>query len=518
MLGLPMEKLIEPLFEKPHLFQTIIDNIPSPVYYKDADGIYLIYNRAFREYFGLPDGQCAGKTVFELPIGRDEALLHSGVDRELLSLPGVRTYESVNMKPDGTVRNELVRKATLSGADGTIGGIVGVIIDITEQKKMEEDVLKAKNLKSLGTLAGGIAHDFNNLLMAIVGNISLAKMNASGDPAIMEYLKEAERIAFLGKSLTQQLLTFSRGGNPVRTIVRPGQLVVHAAEKILSASNVRCAYDIADDILPIEADEGQVRQVIENVVVNAREAMPEGGSITIRVQNVRISPEGRLPLIKDDYVRISIVDKGRGIAKEDLPKIFDPYFTTKGMGSQKGVGLGLAICFSIVRKHNGHISVESMEGEGTTFHVHFPAYKKETAREGARAGRTEKDQKGRILILDDEEMVLDVGKELLKHLGYDVTTAKNGEEAIGLYRQAMELKSPFNAVILDLAIPNGLGGKEVLRELVHMDSQVKAIISSGYLNDPIVARYGEYGFLDVLTKPYDARELDEKLKKIIGNK
>lgn len=513
-----MEKLIEPLFENPHLFQTIIDNIPSPVYYKDTNGVYLIYNRAFREYFGLPDEQWGGKTIFELPVRHDEALLHHKVDRELFESPGVRTYESINVKPDGALRNELVRKATFSGADGTIGGIVGVIIDITEQKKMEEDVLKAKNLKSLGTLAGGIAHDFNNLLMAIVGNISLAKMNASGDQAMMEYLKEAERIAFLGKSLTQQLLTFSRGGDPVRTIVHPGQLVMLVAEKKLSSSNIRCVCDIADDVTPIEADEGQVRQVVENIVVNAREAMPEGGDVTIRVQNVCMSPEGSLPLIKDDYVRISIIDRGRGIAKEDLPKIFDPYFTTKGMGSQKGVGLGLAICFSIVRKHKGHISVESVEGEGTTFHVHFPAYKKETAREGAHTGRTEEDRKGRVLILDDEEMVLNIGKELLKHLGYDVTAAKSGEEAIGLYRQAMELKSPFNAVILDLAIPNGLGGREVLRELVHMDPQVKAIISSGYLNDPIVARFGEYGFLDVLTKPYDARELDEKLKKVIKNK
>lgn len=513
-----MEKLIDTILEKPQLFQVLIDNMPSPVYYKDTDGIYLIYNRAFREYFGLPDEQCAGKSVFELPIGHDEAMLHHKMDQELLQSPGVCEYESAYTRPDGSVRHELVKKATFSGTDGTIGGIVGVIIDITDRRKMEEDILKAKNLKSLGTLAGGIAHDFNNLLMAIVGNISLAKMNAPDDPAIMGYLKEAERIAFMGKSLTQQLLTFSRGGDPVRTIVRPGPLVVKIAEKVLGASCVQRVYDIPDDILPIEADEGQFAQVVENVLVNAKEAMPEGGKVTVQIRNMHIPPEDRLPLIKEDYVRISIADEGSGIAKEDLSKIFDPYYTTKDMGSQKGVGLGLAICFAIVKKHNGHISVESAEGGGTIFHVHFPAYKQAAAEEATHAGHSKLKHKGRVLILDDEEMILKIGEELLRHLGYEATPARSGEEAIDLYRQAMELKSPFNAVVLDLAIPNGIGGKEVLGELVRIDPMVKAIISSGYLNDPIVSRFGEYGFLDVLTKPYDAVELDEKLQKIISQR
>jgi len=438
------------------------------------------------------------------------------MDQELLNEPGVRSYEMKSIRADGSVHHDLNKKATLPGTDGSAGGIVGVIIDIGEQRRMEEDILKAKNLQSLGTLAGGIAHDFNNLLMAIVGNLSLAKMNSPENARLMDYLNEAERIAFLGKSLTQQLLTFSRGGNPVRTIIQPGVLVSSAAARVLRGFPVECVYDIPPDILPIEADEDQIRQVVENILRNAMEAMPSGGKITIAVRNVRISPEDRLPLMEEDYVRISITDEGKGILEEDIPKIFDPYYTTKGMGSEKGVGLGLAICFAIVRKHNGSISVESVQDRGSVFHVNLPAYKHEISREAASTRKPARHDEGRVLLLDDEELVLEIGKELLEYLGYSVTTVQNGEEAVVLYKQAMELKGPFDAVILDLAIPGSLGGKEVMRELMRIDPDVKAIISSGYLTDPIVADYREYGFADVLTKPYDSNELDQKLKKVIG--
>lgn len=497
------------------MFQALIDNIPSPVYYKDARGVYLICNRAFREYFGLTDEQFIGKDVFELPLRREEAEVHHAMDRELLAEPGVRSYEVKCVRRDGTVRYDLNKKATIIADDGSVGGIVGVIIDISEQKRMEEDILKAKNLQSLGTLAGGIAHDFNNLLMAIVGNLSLARMHTPDNGRLMDYLNEAERIAFLGKALTQQLLTFSRGGNPVRSIVQPGVLVRSVGERVLRGFPIDCVYDISPDLFPVEADEDQVRQVFENILRNARESMPAGGKITVTARNVSISPEDRLPLMTEDHVRISIADEGAGIAPEDIPKVFDPYYTTKGMGSEKGVGLGLAISYAIVRKHNGSIAIESTKGRGSVFHVNLPAYKQEAAQEAAGARRLAGTREGRVLVLDDEELVLEIGKELLEYLGYTVTTVQSGEEAVALYKQAMELKSPFDAVILDLAVPGSLGGKEVLRELLRIDPGVKAIISSGYLNDPVVADYREYGFQDVLTKPYDSSELDEKLKKVI---
>ena len=242
---------------------------------------------------------------------------------------------------------------------------------------MEEEVLKSKNLQSVGTLAGGIAHDFNNLLMAIVGNISLAKMNASQDGKITEFLSEAERIAFMGKNLTQQLLTFSRSGDPVRKIVFIGTMLRDVTDKILGGSPVRPRYNIPMDLFPVEVDEDQMKQVIQNMVMNAKEAMPSGGTIVISCENVNITPQNKLPLIKEDHVKISIHDEGVGIPEENLSKIFDPYFTTKGMGSQKGVGLGLAICYSIVRNHNGYILVDSVPGKGTTFQIYLPATKKD---------------------------------------------------------------------------------------------------------------------------------------------
>jgi len=264
-------------------------------------------------------------------------------------------------------------------------------------------------------------------------------------------------------------------------------------------------------------DEDQMKQVIQNMVMNAKEAMPSGGTIVISCENVNITPQDRLPLIKEDHVKISIHDEGTGISEEDMSKIFDPYFTTKGMGSDKGVGLGLAICYSVIRKHNGYILVDSVPDKGTTFQIYLPATKKDIIEVHIEEKATS-NGKGRVLMMDDEEMILKIAKELLQLMGYEVTTAQNGEETIGLYKQAVELKKPFDAVILDLAIPGGMGGKEVMQELIAIDPYVKAIISSGYLNDPVVKDFRQYGFSDMLTKPYEANELDDRLQNIMKNR
>ena len=394
---------------------------------------------------------------------------------------------------------------------------ISVLRDLTEQKSMEEEVLKSKNFQSIGTLAGGIAHDFNNLLMAIVGNISLAKMNIPRDGKATGFLNEAERIAFMGKNLTHQLLTFSRGGDPVRKIVHIGTVLKEITEKILGGSLIKAQYTIPEGLLRVEIDEDQIKQVIQNMAMNAKEAMPSGGTLSISCENVNITPQNKLSLIKEDYVRISIQDEGYGIPEENLSKIFDPYFTTKGMGPEKGVGLGLAICYSIVKKHNGYILIDSVPHKGTTFQIYLPAYRQEAV---DIPGETKviRHDKGRILVMDDEEMILKIAKELLQHMGYEVMTTQNGEETIRLYRQAMELKKPFDVAILDLAIPGRMGGKEVIQELALLDPTVKAIISSGYLNDPIIRDFQKYGFSGILTKPYDAKELDEKLQYIIKAK
>ncbi len=628
-----MEKTEEQLFEQLQLFRALIDNLPNPVYYKDAMGVYLGYNKAFQEYFSLKHDNYVGKTVFDLPISREEAMLHHRVDVDLIRLSGNRTYEASASCPDNSIRYSIAKKATFHKADGNIGGIVGVITDITEikkteealkeskarfkdlseasfeaivfiengvvidvnqsfyemfnydngeiigmtalaivapgvptifhekiaaqngetyetmglkkdgttfpiqvhpremhvkgrnirisvirdlteQKNMEEEILKSKNLQSVGTLAGGIAHDFNNLLMAIVGNISLAKMSISQDGKIAEFLNEAERIAFMGKNLTQQLLTFSRSNDPIRKVIFLGSMVREVTEKILSSSPIRTRYIIPMDLFPVEVDEDQMKQVIRNMIINAKEAMPSGGTIVISCENVNVTPQNKLPLIKEDHVEVSIRDEGVGIPEENMSKIFDPYFTTKGMGPQKGVGLGLAICYSIIRNHNGYILVDSVPGKGTTFHIYLPSPKKDII-EVCIEEKAVRHGKGRVLVMDDEEMILKIAKELLQLMGYEVTTAQSGEDTIGFYRQAMELRKPFDAVVLDLAIPGGMGGKEVMQELIAIDPHVKAIISSGYLNDPVVRDFKRYGFLAMLTKPYEANELDDKLQNII---
>ena len=549
-----MEKTEEQL----QLFLALMDNIPNPVYYKDTKGMYLGYNKAFQDYFSLDYDSYVGKTVFDLPISREEAMLHHKADVELIQLSGSKTYEAPVKCSDNSMRYTISKKAIFKKADGTIGGIVGIITDITElkkteealkeskarfedlseasfetiifiengviidvnkrfhemfdyndnevigrnavdfivpeartlskemiatqngetyktmglkkdgttfpievhlrelhlkernirisvirdlteQKNMEEEILKSKNLQSVGTLAGGIAHDFNNLLMAIVGNISLAKMSVSHDEKITEFLNEAERIVFMGKNLTQQLLTFSRSGNLIRKVVFMGTMLRDVTDKILGGSPVRPRYIIPMDLFPVEVDEDQMKQVIRNMVMNAKEAMPSGGVLVISCENVSIAPQDKLPLIKEDHVRISIRDEGLGIPEENISKIFDPYFTTKGMGSQKGVGLGLAICYSIVRKHNGYILIDSIPGKGTTFQIFLPATKKDII-DVCIEERAIRYGKGRVLIMDDEEMILKIARGLLQLMGYEVTTAQNGEETIGFYKTGHEVK------------------------------------------------------------------------------
>ena len=375
--------------------------------------------------------------------------------------------------------------------------------------------MKSKNLQSVGTLAGGVAHDFNNLLMAIIGNIALAKIHAPKGGKTVDYLTEAERMVFMGKNLTHQLLTFSHSIDTVKKITDIGPLIKETTEKTLRGSSIKLNYIIPDNLCLVEVDENQIKQVIQNIIVNAKEAMPAEGALHVSCENVNITPQHKLPPALEEYVRIVIQDEGVGIPEENLSKIFDPYFTTKDMGPQKGVGLGLAICYSIIKKHNGYILVDSVSGKGTTFQIYLPAYKQQVTgiseeREIIRRGR------GRVLVVDDEEMVLKIAEKLLLHMGYEVITTQTGEEAVWLYRQAIESKKQFDVVILDLSMDSGMGGTEVMEELMAIDPDVKAIISSGYLHDPVITNFENYGFVGILTKPYDPNELDEKLQNIIN--
>lgn len=392
----------------------------------------------------------------------------------------------------------------------TIGDrLVTIYNDMSGRKRVEEEILKSKNLESLGTLAGGIAHDFNNLLMIIMGNISLAKMAVDGTGKAYQRLLDAERASLMAKDLTQQLITFSRGGDPFKKVLMITPLLMDVCHIALSGSNVKCQYVIPEDLRPVQVDESQLKQAVHNLVTNAREAMPQGGTITISAENVTVTGDGKLPLPPGEYVKLTIQDKGVGIKPEHLPKIFDPYFTTKEMSNQKGTGLGLTITHSIIKKHGGHITVDSAVGAGSFLHVYLPAHEGPAP---AAAGKEEPEEepvksKGTILVMDDSKGVRDVTGAMLGHLGYDAVFAQDGLEAIDLYRDSIRSGQPFMAVILDLTVQGGMGAKEALPVLVAIDPQVNAIISSGYTRDPLMIEYRKYGFRNAITKPYKMEEL-----------
>lgn len=397
--------------------------------------------------------------------------------------------------------------------DGKIVGTVLVFRDITEKQQMEYERLKAQKLESIGLLAGGIAHDFNNLLMAIMGNISLAKIEAEGDEKLVDRLTAAERACLQSKNLTHQLLTFSKGGAPIKKTTSMVGLIKDTAEFALRGSNVRCQFVIADSLWHVEADEGQISQVIQNLIINAMQAMPDGGTITVSAENVHLEPNTTLPLPGGRYVKVVVKDHGVGIPPENITKIFDPYFTTK----KKGSGLGLAAAYSIVKKHDGFISVESEVGVGSTFTVYLPATTKSViSAKPPLVASAQAQGSGRILVMDDEQIIRDVTGHILRRLGYEAAFAQDGEEAITAYQQAMAENRPFQAVIMDLTIPGGMGGKEAIKRLREIDPNVKAIVSSGYSNDPVMSNFTEYGFSGCVAKPYNVQELSHTLQKVIS--
>jgi two-component system, cell cycle sensor histidine kinase and response regulator CckA len=377
-----------------------------------------------------------------------------------------------------------------------------LLAQISEKRKIEDELLSTRQLESLGILAGGIAHDFNNLLTAILGNTSLAKMFASPGDKIHARLEDVEKASIRAKDLTQQLLTFSKGGAPIRTVTSITSVIKESSQFALRGSKSRCELRVSKDLWPVEVDEGQISQVVGNLAINADQAMPEGGVVEIRAENVNLSKGQVVTLEPGRYVRLSITDSGIGIPVDHLAKIFTPYFTTK----QTGSGLGLATSYSIVKKHGGVIIVESETGRGTTFHIYLPATDKEIVKK-EKSSMTKIAGIGRILVMDDEEFIRDTAREMLATAGYEVEQACNGAEAIDLCINARLAGEPYDLIIMDLTIPGGMGGMEAMQKLLEIDPDARAIVSSGYANGPVMAHFEEYGFKGVLAKPYLAEEL-----------
>ncbi len=393
-------------------------------------------------------------------------------------------------------------------------GIVIVFQDITRRRQLEKEILNQEKMKILEMLAGGIAHDFNNLLSAILGNISLAKIK-NKEESVEKFLDKAEKATKQAEKLTRQLLSFTKAGLPVKKTTSIAELVKETTSFVLRGANVKVVFSIPDNLWPAKVDEVQIGQVIQNLVINAQQAMSDGGTIEISAKNVYFETESEIPLPPGPYICLRVKDEGCGIPPEYLSRIFDPYFTTKPNGS----GLGLAVVLSIIKKHDGYIRVHSRLGKGTSFEIFLPAVKKEKNENTniSKEETLEKEfhNKGKILVLDDEELVRHTLKEMLKLLGYEVETASDGQEAIEKYKMAYEQGSPFQAIIMDLTVPGGMGGKEALAEILKIDPYAVAIVSTGYGNDQILAEYRRYGFKGFLKKPHRIEELAKVLQKVL---
>ncbi len=391
--------------------------------------------------------------------------------------------------------------------NGKIMASIITFIDITEQQNLLESAQRADKLESLGVLAGGIAHDFNNLLGGIYGFLNLSKISKN-KADIENYIDATLNTINRAKGLTQQLLTFAKGGEPIREKVDLKTHIREIADFSLSGSNIACNYDISDDLWPCTVDKAQISQVLENIIINANQAMPGGGEIDIRAYNLTIEENEHPSLEKGDYVKISIKDRGKGIPKENLKRVFDPFFTTKA----RGQGLGLSTSYSIMNRHKGTIDVESTPGKGTVFHLLIPAEFRTFSFEPEENDEYHEGN-GTILLMDDKRIIIDTVGSMLKSFGYRVITEDCGEDAVLTFKNDFENKREIKALIFDLTIPGKMGGKEALDEIRKISPEIPVFVTSGYADDPIMANPSEYGFNDSISKPLTINSLARMLNK-----
>jgi two-component system cell cycle sensor histidine kinase/response regulator CckA len=489
-------------------YSHLYDFAPVGYFTVSEKGIIEEVNLTGAAMTGIERSALIGKPFTRLVLRDDQDIFYKYRQR-LLETETSRSSELRLVRNDGHEFYARMECMVIKNKGDDLRQIRAVVSDITERKRMEEELLRAQKLESVGMLAGGIAHDFNNILTAILGNVSMAKMQVRPEDDMFDLLTEAETASARAQTLTRQLLTFAKGGTPVRDTAPIKDILKEASSFVLRGSKSRCEFSIAEDLWPAEVDFGQISQVINNIVINADQAMPEGGIIQVAAENLIIDDGHGLPLKPGRYIRISIKDQGVGIAEKHLVKIFDPYFKTKHGGN----GLGLTATYSIIKKHDGHITVESGLGVGTTFHIYLPASDKivpEKEEDRLITGH------GRILVMDDEASLRKIVGRMLEKLGYESEFAKDGAEAIEMYKAAMEFGMPYDAVILDLTIPGGIGGKEAINKLLEIDPGIKAIVSSGYSDDPILANFQEYGFKGMMSKPFESLSLSKALHEVLN--
>ncbi|WP_449243732.1 hybrid sensor histidine kinase/response regulator [Desulfobacca acetoxidans] len=490
----------------------IVDQIYEAVISVDLEGFITSWNNGAERLFGYVARDIMGKPLLLLYPTTDPEDLISSQIMKVLEIKGLYEAELRLRRLSGDLFYAHLSLSPLKDREGRLIGVIVTARDISERKNLENELIRTSKLESIGVLAGGIAHDFNNLLTAILGNIAMASLNADTKPFVLERLAEAEKACLRAQNLTRQLLTFSKGEKPRKKLASIGDLLKTSASLMLRSSNVRRQANIPEALWWAEVDEEQIQQAVNHLLINADQAMPQGGVIYIFAENFKIGGASRLPLTPGTYIKITIRDQGVGILPEHLDKVFDPFFTTKRRGS----GLGLSTVYTIIKNHDGYITVESTPNGGATFTVYLPASQKK--------GPLLKETKlpltfgrGKILLMDDEEMILEVSSAMLRRLGYEVTAAQDGAEAICLYQEAMEAGTPFDAVILDLTVPGGLGARETIGDLKQINPEAKVIVSSGFFDDPVMDNFYESGFVGIMPKPYNITQLSAMMHKIFQN-
>lgn len=505
----------EELASERERLEVTLRSIGDGVITTDTEGKIVMMNRVAEELSGWSQKDAMGKTlkeIFQIVTEKTEKPCKNPVEEALATGNIVNLAEhTVLVARDGTRRSIADSGAPIRDAESNIIGAVLVFRDVTDKQRIEQELIKTQKLESVGILAGGIAHDFNNILAAILGNIDLAIHRLDEDERVIPLLMEAEKASLRAKGLTQQLLTFAKGGSPVRRTVSIDGIIKDSAQFILRGSGVSFEMDLQDKLWLVDIDPGQMSQVIQNIMLNAREAMPGGGTVTISCEN---NPEPASDLAADNNsLRITITDNGPGIRPDVIDKLFDPYFTTK----KKGTGLGLSICHSIIAQHGGAMTVSSPPGSGAKFTILLPASDTRKLPEDEDEMMPDSVFKGkRIMVMDDEETVSKVAKQMLEHLGYEVELVKNGQDAIDLYRNSMEEGNKFDLVIMDLTIPGGMGGKEAVQHVLELDKDAKVLVASGYSNDPVMASFLDYGFSGAVGKPFMLKELAISVKQALG--
>jgi PAS domain S-box-containing protein len=494
--------------------QITLDSIGDAVISTDTEKNIVGMNPVAEQLTGWSRNEAQGKPlkeVFQIINAKSGLSAEDPVEKALKSgdIVSISNHTTLIGK-DGRKSQIADSAAPIRDGKEIIIGAVLVFRDVTEEYYMREQSQRVQQLEQIGTLAGGIAHDFNNILSGIYGNLDLIEHKIEPDHPVIKHLQQAEISADRAKNLIGQLLTFAKGGEPVKGAVDIGHMIQDIAQFDLSGSKVKLVFSQAQDLFSIEVDSTQIQQAISNLVINAAQSMPDGGHLYIDLQNYEHERGEGSEIEPGRYIQIVICDEGKGIKQTLLPRIFDPYFSTK----QTGRGLGLATVHSVIARHNGHIIVNSKEGIGTTFSLYLPTVDQPVV-ETVKASKNEKSllpqRTLKIMIMDDEEVIRNLSSEMLKIMGHAPHSVAHGEAALGLYNKAQQNNDPFDLVILDLTIPGGMGGQETIQELLALNPEVRAIVSSGYTDDPILAYCYEHGFKGTATKPYTFAELRQSI-------